>query len=349
MAEYVKLEDLAKHAGVSVSTVSRALRGEKGVSQTTRQRIQRLAASTGYTSPTSSRGRGVQEPRPEAPESRMKMVVVVRMEELTRFYGDTLVELLERGQELGHGVTVLTRSRSESLAASLQAGQAEGADCIALLTWEHLGESEGRLIASFPVTTILVGRHVEGRTTAVTHDDLAAGVEAARYLIRLGHTRIAHLQGPQGSSAMRERAMGFRWALQEAGCYDPRLFLEAGSGSLMDLVPQGMDQLLSLASPPTALWIPADVHAGAAVMIARTRGLRVPDDLSVMGFDASPDWVELGLTTFDRRLRELARYVLHLAFLRVIGAVTGPARVCVTPRLVVGTTTGPAATNGVSI
>lgn len=346
-AERTRLEDIARVTGVSVSTVSRALRSDPRIAEKTRWRVATEARRLNYHKPGEN-GIG----RRAGLEGSTSLVarLVPRLERLRvlvmrpdprAFFAETLVELVQQGQECGFAVDV-QEGRDENLARHLTEAEAGGANAVLVLTFGHLTEAHGRLFQDSPVPVVLINRHVEGMTNAVTLDDFAAGVQAARYLVGLGHRRIAHLPGPQGASSMRERAAGFRTGLETVGCFDPALFVEPVQGDVLKWAQASVGRLLALPEPPTAIWAHHDLAAGATVVAVRAAGLRVPEDISIMGFDRKPELRETRLTTFDYRFRELARQSLRLIEGLLAGTVRGPVRVCVVPALVQGETTGPA-------
>ena len=166
--------------------------------------------------------------------------------------------------------------------------------------------------------------------------------DAIDHLLALGHERIGFITGTPGVGSSIERLAGYREALREAGMpLDDRLvvtgdFLDAGGYD-------GANELLSLADPPTAIFASSDIAAFGVVRAARERGLAVPDDLSVVGFDDIPEasLVTPALTTVVQPLREMGRAAVRL----LMGVLREPDRppttVVLSTSLVVRDSTAP--------
>lgn len=345
-AERTRLLDIAQAAGVSVSTVSRALRRDSRISESTCRRVALEARRLGYTrakkdfpgvgASIDGRNNTSQTPR------RLGQLVVLALQPDPRtFFAETLVELFRLGQERGFSVDVVD-GNVKNLSSHLTEAETSGADAVLLSTFAHLTETHSAMVASCRIPVVLLNRHVAGDTNAVTLDDLAAGMQAARYLVALGHNRIACFSGDLGSSSLRERSFGFRLGLDESNCYDPSLFYESPNDSDLRWVHSILQELLGLPAPPTAIWAYNDIVASALMLAIRSAGLDVPKDISVMGFDNRPEYRALGLTTFDYRLNDLAHAALALVEALLANTVRGPVRLSIAAPLVEGSTTGPA-------
>jgi LacI family transcriptional regulator len=136
------------------------------------------------------------------------------------------------------------------------------------------------------------------RATYVTSDNAGGAASAVRHLVRLGHTRIATITGPEGNQPADHRAAGYRQALAEAGLPYRREHVVTGDFyRASGLV--GMRRLLALDEPPTAVFAASDEMAVGALLAARDAGLRVPEDLALVGFDdiEVAALIDPGLTT----------------------------------------------------
>ncbi len=347
-ARRLTLVDLARETNLSISTLSRALRGDSRVAESTRQRVVAEANRLQYRSPDGQAGRYAnfsdQTGNSAIPGIRQVTLLVMRPN-LHDFYKETLVELMQLGYEQHFKVNVMI-APEDDLAAQIPRAIDQGANAVFIFTWSHLTDDDADIIENAQIPIILVNRYIEGRTNAVTLDDFGAGLQAARYLLGLGHLRIAHLTGPLGSSTLRERAAGFRIALEIAGCYDAALFSAPAKGDVFEWVRLSVERLLAIDPRPTAIWAHNDVTAGMALVAVRSKELRVPEDISIMGFNRMPELRNSGLTTFDHRFRDFAHHMFLLLKSLCTGEVQGPVRFCVAPRLVIGTTTGPAPVKG---
>jgi LacI family transcriptional regulator len=176
-----------------------------------------------------------------------------------------------------------------------------------------------RLEVSSSTPVVAVDPHVgaSGLPT-VAADNLVGAITATEHLISLGHTRIGHLSGRPDLRSSELREEGYRRALSQAGIpFDPTL-VRVGSYD-PETAAQPAQQLLTLADPPTAIFASNDLSAIQTMNVAASLGLRVPDDLSVIGFDNIPESVfsEPPLTTIDQSIQQLG-YEATLMLMRII-------------------------------
>jgi LacI family transcriptional regulator len=152
------------------------------------------------------------------------------------------------------------------------------------------------------------------RVTSVGATNFAGGLAATQHLLSLGHRRIAYLGGPAIAAHNQARMHGYRAALEAEGITIPAAYVRAGLFCYQDGI-EGTAALLDLPEPPTAVFAGSDETAAGVIEAARVRGLRIPEDLSVVGFDdteiarfASPP-----LTTVRQPLREMGGVALRTA------------------------------------
>jgi LacI family repressor for deo operon, udp, cdd, tsx, nupC, and nupG len=328
------VQAVAARAGVSESTVSRALRGVPGIAQETCKRVQAVADELGYAaSPSASR----------LATGRTRTVAVVVPLLSKWFFAEVIAAAGRVLSRAGYDVLLTELStadlRAEFFGARRLKGRADGALVVALqLTAEELAalEAQGQLVA-------LVGSERSG-VSSVRVEDQDGGRAATRHLVNLGHERIAFvgIQELPGSTLggvpPAERVLGYRDALGEAGLSeDPTL--ELGVPNTVDAGAAAMAALLSSAEPPTALVAASDELAFGALATLRGAGLRAPDDFSVVGYDNHELAGAVGLTTIDHQVGEQGR----LAAESLLAALTGASAVIgrIEPRLVVRGTTAP--------
>ncbi len=298
------IDDVARLAGVSTATVSRALRGLREVSGPTRTRVLEAAARLGYVaSPSASRLAGG--------KTRSIAVVVPR---ITRWFFATAVEAVERTlHEAGYDLLLYNlggregaRRRLVHQAASLH----KRVDAMMLMA-TPLQPEDIDVVAGLPLPGITVssGTPVTG-WPSVRIDDVAAAATATRHLLALGHRRIAHISGDPTDelpfTTHLDRRAGYELALREAGLEpDPARYAEApftiagGSHATTELLGRGM--------PPTAIFAACDEMAMGAMAVLRQTGLRVPEDVSVVGIDDHDAAAAVGLTTVAQPAAEQGR------------------------------------------
>ncbi len=181
------------------------------------------------------------------------------------------------------------------------------------------------------------------RVASVGSTNFAGGMAATQHLLELGHRRIAYLGGQAEAACNRARMHGFRAAMESAGLRVGADHIRAGRFRYDDGVVQG-DDLLDLPNPPTAVFAGSDDIGVGVLEAARARGLRIPEDLSVVGFDdtqlarfASPP-----LTTVRQPLHDMGRVALRTALELAAGEHVASHYVELATRLIVRRSTGAA-------
>ncbi|MGC4893063.1 LacI family DNA-binding transcriptional regulator [Micromonospora sp. DT31] len=288
-----RIDDVARLAGVSTATVSRALRGLPTVSAATRRRVLAAAEQLQYAvSPSASRLAG----------GRTGTVAVV-VPRITRWFFGTVVEAVEEYlQQTGHDLLLYNLGGREQTHQRVlrTASLHKRVDAIILVaTPLRAADVQALTKLDLPGVTISSGTAVPG-WPRVRIDDVAAARLATRHLLDLGHTQIAHISGdPDDELAFTthlDRRRGYQEALRDAGLRpDPSLDVE--SQFTVDGGTRAAAELLSRGEPPTAIFAACDEMAMGAVTALRDAGLRVPQDVSVIGIDDHELAGLLGLST----------------------------------------------------
>lgn len=333
MPDVATIEDVAGRAGVSVATVSRALRGLPHVSPTTREKVRRIAAELDY--------------RPNPHASRLAAgrsgTIGVALPVLNSwYYGHILagVEAVVAEDELDmHLVTVGGRGGLERFISDLPAlsKQVDGLLIVDLFLpdplWDDLAGGD------LPVATVGLDT---GRVDAVFVDNMAAGKAAVAHLIGHGHRRIGFVGGNIGESleleSAEQRRQGAVAALREHDMELERELVAPGAFSVGG-GREAMEHLLAV-GPPTAVFCASDEMAIGAVWAAREAGLAVPGGLSVVGFDDQPVAEAFGLTTVAQPVGAMAARAAAMVLDRLEQPGKGPARVEMPTHLQVRATTG---------
>lgn len=304
----VTLAEVAERAAVSVATVSKVLNGRHGVSDATRERVSSLLEEHGY------RRRGV------LTRSQVGLVDLVFNGIETLWALELLVGAEREAARAGVGLVVTdARGRRVGNRHWLRQVASRRSDGI-LLVSSHLVPGAGAELAKLNTPLVQidpVGDALQD-VPSVAATNWAGGLSATEHLLGLGHRRIGLIGGPPDVACSQDRRAGYHAALQRAGVgADPRLetfgdFLVAGGR-------EGAAALLSLPEPPTAVFAASDTSAHGVYLEAAQRGLRIPEDLSVVGFDDIElcEWLRPTLTTVRQPLAEMAaeatRMVLALA------------------------------------
>ena len=292
------LRAVAAEAGVSVATVSKVLNDRFDVSSATRDRVRRLLDAHGYV-PTTHR------------PARSRLLVDLVLPPLDSPYA---LEVL-RGVTAGP-LDVVVRSAGDAdlgpswVEALLRSGRSGS-----IVVVPELGERERDLLrrAAAPCVVVDPTEAPDVGLPAVGATNRAGGRAATRHLLELGHRRVAVVTGPRQVLCSRERVDGHRQALVDAGLVpDPALEVTGDFHHAGGLA--AGRRLLRLPEPPTAVFAGSDEQALGVVDAARERGLRVPEDLSVVGFDDLPTsrWSSPALTTVRQPLADMGRRAAEL-------------------------------------
>lgn len=302
------IRDVAKLARVSPATVSRVLSGKGAVSEATRRRVLDAMAALNYEPNALGRNLRKQE---------TKTVIVLIPDIKNPFFSEII-----RGIEdvaIREGYTILLGNTDNDVkreAEYLRILNAKRADGL-ILTTARVEKDHILALARQKPVVLACEYLLDADVPSVSIDNVSSTRKATAHLLSLGHTRIAHLTGPLHVIISRDRLQGYQQALHQHGLsVDPALVQEGDwtldSGYLL------MRKLLALAHPPTAVFAANDEMAIGAIRAVRERGLRVPDDIAIVGFDdiAYAAYVDPPLTTVAQPCYEIGRtameMVLHL-------------------------------------
>ncbi|EYS85696.1 LacI family transcriptional regulator [Cupriavidus sp. SK-4] len=335
-ATKIRLEDVAGRLGISVSTVSRSLAGHPAISEETRGAVHAVAAELGYRIPTQGR-------RGKKPPTKLIGVVVGALH--NRFMTVLLTHLHDALQELGYQIALVIDSMNDSqnLLAfrPLIDGYLDGLIfATATLDSPVVAEMQRR-----GIPLVLVVRSVDDvMVDTVEIDNVHAGAVAAEHLYQLGHRRIGLVMGPKNTSTSRDRAKGALSWLRDAGLPTDAISVvwseyttEAGYSSAVSM--------LNEPRPVTAILAGNDTIALGVLEAAKRRGMQVPEQLSIIGFDDTPlaNSPLVGLTSIRQPVEAMARTAARRLVERIrVGGVGAPIHDVLPIQLVRRDTTGPA-------
>ncbi|SJZ68803.1 transcriptional regulator, LacI family [Consotaella salsifontis] len=293
-----RISDVARAAGVSVATVSRAVSAPEKLSEGTRRRVLAAIDELGYTPNTLARQLRVGS-------SRMILVVVPRRSN-PPFFSEVLrgvdVTLVEAGYVLITGY-MEGEDRDLRLIELATSGHLAGL----MTTSGKLPQVNGRSIldGGLPAVALCADPGVKGMP-AVLIDDEAAARSQARHLLELGHRRIFYVTGPAGNYNETARHRGIVAELTAAGLY-PEALVECPGDYVFEAGHRGAEAYLALADRPSAVICSNDECAVAFMKTIRSAGLTIPGDLSLIGFDGIEfaDYCEPALTTIAQPRFEL--------------------------------------------
>jgi LacI family transcriptional regulator len=332
--------DVARLSGVSYSTVSRVVTGHVNVKSATRERVQAAMAELGYVAHVTARALA---------KGRAQAIGLLAQEIDNPFFSVVIRGVDQEVSVADYDLLLCTthsrRGREAEYVARLAHGMVDG---LLIVLPTGLPEYVTQLRAErYPFVLIDHDSEAPG-CTVVNAANRTGTREGIAYLIGLGHRRVGFITGREDVGATHQRLAGYREALTEAGIgVDERLivpgdFLEA-RGRAAGL------ELLSLRRPPTAIFTSSDAAAFGVLAAARQAGLRVPEELSVLGFDdiveASSVGVGLsggvGLSTVRQPLREMGRVAVQRLMSLLADRSRPASRVVMETELVVRGTTAP--------
>jgi len=303
---HVTIREIAELAGVSIATVSRAINGRDDVSTETRELVQRVVRERGYTANRSARS--LSGGRTGLIGATVPMVHYPYFSQLV---GGAAEALYEQDMRLVLCPTMHEHEREVSLLERLMHGTTDGA--VIILPEESSEELEALLDHGYRFVVIDPMMPLNERVPAVSAAHASGADLAMKHLLSIGHTRIAAITGPRGVKATEDRRRGYYAALATAGLIpDPQLEVEGNfeiSGGI-----SAAKQLLDLPVRPTAIFAFNDNMAIGAMQTARARGVRVPEDVSIVGFDDLEEAaiVTPALTTIRQPLAEMGRIAISL-------------------------------------
>jgi LacI family transcriptional regulator len=299
----VTILDVAGRAGVSPATASRVLTGSAhAVSPEARRRVAAAARDLGYLPNMLARSLLKRE---------TSAVGVLVPDVSNPYYAVILRGIEDAASQAGRAVIVCNTDRSPEKQASYLRTLLERRVDGLIVAGGTIRERDLAHAGNVP-PVVVVGRH-EVSCPSVRIDNVRAAMDATSHLIGLGHRRIACLAGPLASLTAADRLAGYRRALRRAGLSSRPEDVVRDEFSL-DGGRRGAERLCGLRPRPTAIVASSDQMAIGALRLLRERGVRVPDDLSIVGFDDSPlaSYTVPALTSVAIPMYEIGRRVMGL-------------------------------------
>ena len=328
------LAEIADQAGVSVSTVSKVLHDRSDVSAETRAKVQRLLGQHGYLA----------KHRPAATAAPPGGLIDFVINELDSPWA---VELIRGAEDVLHdaGMGLVVSSthgrtrRARQWLDSLATRSTRGAILVVPELTPEQHEELSRL--GIPFALVMPIDEPAPGTPWVGATNWPGGLAATRHLIELGHRRIAIISGPERRLTSRARVDGYRSALAEADLPFDAELVRYGDFT-HNLAHQHALELLALSDRPMAIFAGSDHQALGTYRAAAELGLRIPADVSVVGFDDLPfaDWVTPRLTTVRTPLADMTALAARMVLRLLSGEQPETTRVEVATELVVRESSG---------
>jgi DNA-binding LacI/PurR family transcriptional regulator len=319
----VTAEDVARALGVSQSTISRAFSMTASISDEMKLRVIKAANTLGYQPNVIARSLITR---------RTNMVAIVMANLVDPFYPVVLDELVQQVQGRGFQTLLFVPSPGQDVDDIMPNLLQYQVDAI-ILTSATISSAMARICAARDTPVVSFNRYVPGlEIHAVSSDNIAGARQVADFLVSTGHERMAFVAGQRDATTNRDRRTGFVSCLKELGM---RSCAQEEGGEFSYEAGYAATKRLLRRAPPDALFFASDIMAAGGVDAAREIGLRVPEDVSIVGYDDVPLAALpcYSLTTIRQPVREMAKAAVDMLGLgEVRGMKSAP-----TTRLIMGT------------
>jgi LacI family transcriptional regulator len=307
------MTQIAKATGVSITTVSKVLNNLPGVGDETRSRIQKVIKDNDYIQNHAAR-------HLRKGQSGLIDIVLMRLE---GGYDLGILQGIQKAlEQSGHRLVIFTTNEDEDAERlwlrRLLDQSTDGV--LLLLPYEKVGITDALLAHNIPFVAIGDRNEPTMAFPTIGSTIWHGGYIATDYLISLGHTRIGIITGPLHLTTSRARLAGYREALEQAGItIDPTLICE--SNYLLGDGIEQVNKLLDLPEPPTAIFTFNDAQATAVYQALYRRNIRIPDTMSVIGFDDVSYAAQMSppLTTIHQPLIAMGMMAANMLLQRIEG------------------------------
>ncbi len=293
----VTIKDVARRAGVAHTTVSRALRGNSIISAETTERVRKIASEMGYQ--PSAAARSLKTNR-----SQVLGVIVSSIDD--PFFSEILQGIDDIAQQSGYSLFIASSQRDlQREKAIVRTMREHRVDGVILCSTPFSTEQSHQLQNSEIPIVVINNQSAEDYRYSIYHDDLDGSIQVMQHLISLGHRRIAYLGFSHSGRTNLKRQKGYQEQMQAAGLPILEGFEFEAKSSDMENGCIAAEHFVSLSLPPTALFCYNDLLAIGVMGGLQACGLKIPEDISVAGFDniAFSAYSNPTLTTFDQPKR----------------------------------------------
>jgi len=303
----VNIQEVAKEAGVSPSTVSRALNGFPGISEKTRERIVEIARKLNYR--PNYRGQILTT-------QNTKNIGLLITDITNPFFPELVMGAEEYASKSGYTVLLGNTSESEEKETNYLDFFSRGPVDGIIISASRVSNEHIIMLAEEGLPIVVINRILEHpKISYVSTDMEKGGYLATMHLLRLGHSKIAFINGPKHSEVSQRRLEGYKKALKEVGVdYNPDLIsfnVPVSESGYKEAI-----KLLCTGEAPTAIFTYNDVMAFGVIKAAKELGIKIPEELSVVGFDDIffSSFTDPPLTTIKQFKEELGRMAVELLF-----------------------------------
>lgn len=302
----ITIKDIAKEAGVSHSTVSRALRASSLISAETTKHIHETAVRLGYL--PSAAARSLKTNRSQA-----LGVIVSSIDD--PYFSEILQGIEEVAQGTNYSLFMAASQRDPAReGAIIQSMRQHRVDGVIICS-TSFSDEQSRQFSKYDIPIVVVNNQAaEDYRYSIYHDDVDGSRQLTRHLIGLGHRKIAYLGNSCSGRTTLDRLAGFRQEMESAGLPVPAHYTHEIAGSDPEAGNVAAEHFLKLSDRPTALVCFNDLMAIGILKSLQLRGVRVPDEFSITGFDniVFSNYTNPPLTTFDQPKRFIGQKAAEL-------------------------------------
>lgn len=298
----VSMKDISRHCGVSVATVSKALNNRGDISQSTKERICRKAKELGYLPNSSARA---------LKTNRTYNLGVLFVDEansgLTHSYFSHVLDSFRLGAEQeGYDITFISKHAGKNTLSYYEHSKYRGVDGVVVACVDFEADEVKELLnGNIPVVTI---DYVFDNRTCIMSDNVSGMEELVTYVIRQGHRKIAYIHGAD-SSVTQNRLGSFFRTMERHGIPVNEHYIKEGIYHAPDVSARLTEELLALEDRPTCIIYPDDFSCIGGINVIKSKGLSIPDDISVAGYDGQriAKVIDPRIATYKQNTEELGR------------------------------------------
>ena len=302
----VTVKDIARKAGVSHSTVSRALHGSTLIAPETIERIQQIANEMGYSPSAAAR----------ALKTNRSQVLGVVLSSVDDPFFSEILQGIEGGiQGSGYSIFIAAAHRDPEQKQEIVQAMVEHRVDGVIICSTSFSEKQSEQLLQYGIPLVVINNQTaEDFRYSIYHDDVDGSRQVARHLIELGHRKIAYLGNSLSGRTTLDRLAGFRQEMESAGLPVPSDHIYEIPGSEPEKGDLAAEHFINLADRPTALVCFNDMIAIGVLKSLQQRGMRVPEEFSITGFDniVFSNYTNPPLTTFDQPKRFIGQKAAEL-------------------------------------
>lgn len=325
----VKISDIAKTAGVSTMVVSRVIKGVESVKKPDRIKVQRAIARLGYQSPSM---KGVPKQT-----NKVFALIIPRFEDIFHsFYASEVI----KGVGLAASrlkVDILIHISDRYVHEDWLKSSLMDLKYIDGIIFADINGDRATLkkVIARNIPCMVMNNYFQEAINCIAIDNKNAAINVMEYLIDLGHTKIATIAGDLNTQAGKDRLDGYKETLKKHEIKIKDEYITTGD-FLRTPAREAAKKLLSLSDRPTAIFAASDVMAMEAQDVAKQQGLKVPDDVSIIGFDDNPlaEYSPVPLTTVSQPIVEMGRLAIEILNQIILNKQTAPVKKLLPTKLI---------------